>query len=38
MINPEGWILLKTPVNTQYFKLINALIGKKPSTPGGREK
>ena len=38
MTSPDGWISLITPVNIQYFKLISALIGKNPSTPGGREK
>ena len=31
-------MLLSIPVWNQYFRLISALMGKKPSTPGGRGK
>jgi hypothetical protein len=31
-----GWMVLKIPVSSQYFRLIRALIGRKASTPGGR--
>jgi hypothetical protein len=37
MIKPEGWMRLKTPVTSQYLRLIKELIGKKASIPGGRE-
>lgn len=32
---PAGWMVLKSPVRTQYFRLIRELIGRNASTPGG---
>src|SRR5512143_1898914 len=36
MTVPAGWIRLRWPLLRKYQRLINALIGRNPSTPGGR--
>ncbi len=35
--SPDGCMRLKTPETIQYLRLINELMGKNASIPGGRE-
>jgi hypothetical protein len=37
MTSPDGCMRLKTPETNQYLRLMSELMGKKASTPGGRD-